>query len=134
MALKQVAEQALQQRKDKARADEQKRIHELVDLTVKINSLGGLWKTSMEVEEGLAKIRGAARGGGKGKLLEGIKTQLAFRKKVLRQPLSDPKLWSYSEKGRAFDVDELTQRLKLVVAESPIRPTTPSTQPPENIP
>ena len=134
MALKLAAEQALQHRKDKARADEQKRIQELVDLTVKINSLGGLWKTTMEVDKGLAKIKGAARGGGKGKLLEGMKTQLAFRKKILCQPLSDTKLWSYSEKGRAFDVDELSRRLKLVVAESPIRPTTPSTLLTENIP
>ena len=56
MALKLRAEQALQQRKDKARDDEQKRIYELVDLTVKVNSVGGIWKSPAEVDAGLAKI------------------------------------------------------------------------------
>ena len=127
LALKEAAEQALEQRKNKAREDEQKRIYELVDLMAKVNGVGGIWKTSLEVDAGLSKVKQAARRGAKGKLLEALKNQLAFRKKVLKQQLSDPKLWSYSEKGQAFDVNDPSSRLKLVVAECPIPSTTPPT-------
>ena len=125
--MKQAAEQALEQRKNKAREDEQKRIYELVDLMTKVNGVGGIWKTSLEVDGGLARVKQAARGGAKGKLLEALKIQLAFRKKVLKQQLSDQKVWSYSEKGRAFDVNELSRRLKLVIAETPIPSSTLAT-------
>ena len=120
------AEQAEQQKKDKAQEDEQKRIHELVDLTAKVNALGGIWKSDPEVNAGLAKIRAEGGRGMKGKMTEALKTQFSFRKRVLRQHLSDSKLWSFSEKGRAFDVDELSRKLKLIIAESPAFSTSPS--------
>ena len=133
LALKQAAEDALQARKDKALADEQKRIYELIDLTVKVNGVGGLWNSSLDVDAGLTRVKGDARGSGKGKLLEALKSQLSFRKKVLKQQISDAKLWSYSEKGRAFDVAELSSRLKLIIAECPIPSLALSTTtPPDN--
>ena len=133
-ALKQAAADALQQKKVKAQEDEQKRIYELVDLTAKVNGIGGLWKSADQVDAGLAKVKQEARGGAKGKLLDALKVQLAFRKKVLKQPLTDAKLWSYSEKGRNFDIEELSSRLKLVIAECPMSAASAATtEPPENI-
>ena len=103
---------------------ESQRVAELVELDNKVHLLGGVWKTVAEVDAGLAAVKQGARGGGKGKMVEALKTQINFRRKVLRQRLDDLKLWNFSENRHVFTVDELSERLKVIIAKLPIPEST----------
>ena len=69
------------------------------------------------MEEGLALIGQSARGAGKGKLMDAIKTQMAFRRKVLHQAVHDTKDWVYSQNGSMHDVTELSTKLKTIITQ-----------------
>ena len=68
---------------------------------------------------GLAKVKESARGEGKGKLLEALKRQINFRRKVLRQPILDQKDWSFSEGQKQCDVAALTAKLLKIISQAP---------------
>ena len=106
----------MEQKKNEAMKKERQRLAEIDSLTDKVKALGGLWKTGAQVDEELGKVKKGSRGG-KGKLIEAIKVQLSYRRKVYRQQLSDAKLWSFSENGHIFTHEELTSRLKIIISE-----------------
>ena len=114
--LRQKAEEAMKRKQDEAHQKEQQRLAEVDALREKVNDLGGVWKTEAQVDEALAKVKRGARGG-KGKLVEAVKTQIAYRRKVYRQKLTDSKLWNFSENGHIFTHEELTTRLKLIISQ-----------------
>ena len=100
------------ERQDKARKEEE-RSKELEILYMRTQELGGLWKTPEEADDRLRKLSLGRRGGQKLKL-EALKTQINFRKKNLRQPFP-AKLGAFSQGGKAFSVEELTQKLKEII-------------------
>ena len=61
-------------RMEEAKRKEQQRVAELVDLSGKLQLLGGLWTNDAQVD-GLAMVKQSAKGGGKGKMTEALKTQ-----------------------------------------------------------
>jgi hypothetical protein len=65
------------------------------------------------------KVKDEARKEGKGKLLDAIKTQMSFRRKVLRKQVREPKEWSYSENECMHDVAELNAKLNVIISKVP---------------
>ena len=50
-------------------------------------------KTEEEMLAGLSIVKEVARGEGKGKQIEQIKSQMSYRRKILEQPVADSKDW-----------------------------------------
>ena len=72
---------------------EEKALKDRLDLIAKIDAAGGLWKTEEEMLAGLSIVKEVARGEGKGKQIEQIKSQMSYRRKILEQPVADSKDW-----------------------------------------
>lgn len=108
----------IQRLKEEARLREEKQMVDLMTLAVKVDKIGGLWTSEEAVNKELEKIKEEVRGEGKGKLLDAIKTQMAYRKKVLKQPVKEARDWTYSENGRQCSVEALTLKLKIVIAQT----------------
>ena len=94
-------------------------MQELMTLVAKVEQLGGLWISPEAVDSALSELQHSGRGQAKGKQVEALKTQLTYRKKMLRQPVVDPKQWTFSENGRQCSVMDLAQKLKTVIAQTP---------------
>ena len=71
------------------------------------------------METGLAKVKDLGRGEGKGRMLEALKRQINFRKKVLRQPILDAKDWAFSEGHKPCDVSTLKAKLVKIINQIP---------------
>ena len=108
----------LRERQEQEKAKEERALKKRVELLQKVEMLGGMWKSVAELEEGLKKVKGSARGEGKGKLLDALKTQIDFRRKILQQPVVDAKDWTYSENGKALDVAALSAKLVNLIHQS----------------
>ena len=101
------------ERKEKARK-EQQRAAELERLVKAVELLGGQWRSEEAVEAGLERLTTGKRGENKVKL-DAIKTQINFRKKVLNQNI--PAMYgSFSQAGKQFSLQEMTERLKAIVS------------------
>jgi hypothetical protein len=101
---------------------EQKHYEVLLELTEKVAVQGGLWKSDEDVEAALKHIEDSGRGKSLGKQVEALKTQMMYRKQILKQVLQDSKLWCYSEQREGkpcmLKVPELAAHLKLIIKES----------------
>ena len=115
--LRQRAAEVMKKKQEDARRKEQQRIAELAQLIAKVNALGGLWLSEKEVDEGINRAKEGARGAGKGKIMDALKAQISYRKKVYCQKISDKKLWNFSENGRGYTVDEMAVRLKRIISD-----------------
>ena len=51
------------------------------------------------------------------KILDAIKVQMQYRRKVLEQKLSNPKMWNFSEAKMFFSPDQMTERLKYIIRQ-----------------
>ena len=75
-----------------------------------------------DVDAALRSIEEAGRGKSLGQQVDAIKTQMLYRKQVLKQVLKDPKGWCFSEQcdGRCyiFKAHELAQHIKNIISES----------------
>ena len=94
--------------KEANRAAENQRLYERLQL------LGGLWVTEDMIDAGLKRLLTGKRGENTA-MVGAIKTQIAFRKKVLGQNIP-AKLGNFSESGKARSLDELKQNLKQIAA------------------
>ena len=88
------------------------RAAEVTQLCQKLSILGGLWDSDLDVDEGLKKV-----GAKKSTVLDAIKTQLMYRRKVLEQKLSNVKLWTFSEANIAFTPEQMIVKLKTVIRQ-----------------
>ena len=109
----------LREKRETARAKEEEKVRERMQLMTKVNDLGGLWSTEEAVREGLAKVKEAGRGEGKGRMLDALKVQIRFRKVYLPESVKDQKDWTFSENSKALDVPSLTAKLVKIIKQSP---------------
>ena len=70
------------------------------------------------MKQGLIKVKEGARGEGKGKQLDCIKQQMAYRRRILEQPVADPKDWILSQNGRQLDVAALSLKLAKLIGQT----------------
>ena len=79
------------EKREQLQAKEEKKVRERAQLIDRVEGLGGLWKTEEQVREGLTRVKPSERGEGKGRLLEALKNQINFRRKVPQQQVHDQK-------------------------------------------
>lgn len=103
-------ERAEKERKEKGR------LAELERLVKAVEAIGGLWTSVDSVDSGLERLTTGKRGENKLKL-EGIKSQIHYRKKVMSQNVP-AKYGNFSQAGKSFSLAEMTQRLKDLVSFS----------------
>ena len=108
----------LREKREAARAKEEEKEREKIQLMVKVKNHGGLWLTEEEVRSGLARIKEAGRGEGKGRMLDALKIQIRFRKVYLPKSVKDPKDCTFSENNKALDVPSLTSKLVKLINQS----------------
>ena len=108
----------LQKKREAAKAKEQEKIRDKMQLMTRIEELGGLWRSEAEVVEGLARVK-VGRGEGKGRMLDALKSQIRFRKTVLQQTVKDPKDWTFSENAKALDVQSIVTKLVKIIDQCP---------------
>ena len=89
-----------------------------MELITKVDAMGGLWRSEEDMKQGLIKVKAGARGEGKGKQLECIKQQMAYRRRILEQPVADPKDWMLSQNGLQLDVAELSLKLAKLIGQT----------------
>jgi hypothetical protein len=70
--------------KEAAQRKEQQQYQALYELSEKVEIQGGLWKKEEDVDTAIEKIEESGRGKCLGKKLEAVKTQMLFRKLVLK--------------------------------------------------
>ena len=109
-----------QEKWEKKRAKENAKVREREELDAKKEELGGLWRTVEQVDEGLARVKDAGRGEGKGRMLDALKVQIQFRKKVLQQPVVNPKDWTITENSKTLDVPVLRAKLVNIIGQMSI--------------
>ena len=95
------------ERKQKDRASE------ITKICVEIERQGGLWECDDDIKRGLEQL-GTDR---KTIVIAAIKTQIAYRRKVLLQKLSNTKLWNFSEGGVMFSPAQMIDKLKVIIRE-----------------
>ena len=76
----------------------------------------GLWQSEEQVNEGLQRLKTDTD------RREALKSQLRFRKNVLKQKHRDPKLYNFSRKGPdgkylAIPIDELKQNVITLIQD-----------------
>ena len=103
-------ESVLRQRAEQERKQREK-AEEISNLCVKLHELGGLWKTDEDIDAGIRRLNGK-----KGVILDAIKTQLHYRRKVMEQKLADSKLWNFSEGRVQFSPAQMTAKLKQIAS------------------
>ena len=108
----------IREKEQKVKEKEAKALMERFKLIDKVDAAGGLWKTEAEMKEGLLRVKEAARGEGKGKQIEQIKSQMSYRRKILEQTVADPKDWHFSENGRALGLESLTIKLAKLIGQT----------------
>ena len=70
------------------------------------------------MKKGLDKVKESAKGEGKGKQLESIKCQINYRRRIVEQPVNDPKNWTFSENGRQLNVESLSIKLARLIGQT----------------
>ena len=105
-------------KEDKVKAREAKAVKDRLELIGKIDEMGGFWKTEEEMKKGLDKVKESAKGEGKGKQLESIKCQINYRRRIVEQPVNDPKNWTFSENGRQLNVESLSIKLARLIGQT----------------
>ena len=105
----------LQQQQQEKADKEAKELREKTALVGRVENVGGLWTTSVQMEDALQKLKRENRGEAKGKCADALKLQIAYRKKILQQPSQSPKDFSFSENGRALNEDELKAKVQTLM-------------------
>jgi hypothetical protein len=77
------------EQQEEKRRREEKQMVEMMSLVAKVEEQGGLWKSEEALDAALMSIQ-ERHGQAKGKQLDALKVQMAYRKKVLHQPVKDP--------------------------------------------
>ena len=90
---------------------QRERAEEISHLCIKLQECGGLWKTDDDIDAGIQRL-----GGKKGAMLDAIKTQLHYRRKVMEQKLADSKLWNFSEGRVQFTPAQMIVKLKQIAS------------------
>ena len=104
------------EKREKKRAKEEEKVRERAELDSKKEELGGLWRTVEQIDEGLARVK-AGRGEGKRRMLDALKVQIQFRRKVLLQPVLEAKDWTFSENSKPLDVPALRAKLLKIASQ-----------------
>ena len=109
----------LEEKREKVRAKAAKVMTDRRALIAKVNAMGGLWESEEDLQQGLERIKNEGRGEGKGRLLAALKSQMAYRRQILEQPVIDKADWAYSQGSVAFDVPTLTSKLTKLIHQAP---------------
>ena len=64
----------------------------------------------MELAKSMAK-----RGAGKGKMMEAVKLQKYYRRKIMNQQVEDSKLMAFSEDKKPYNLQQLINNLTRVI-------------------
>ena len=110
-------ESLLRMRAENERRQREKAV-EVTNLCIKLGTLGGLWECDADVDEGIQKLPNAR----KATILEAVKIQLMYRRKVMEQKLVDAKLWNFSEHRVVFTPEQMISKLKQVIRQPLSRP------------
>ena len=116
--LEETLQRRIREQQEEKAAKEQKALREKEDLVAKVEAAGGLWRSEEEVESRILRIGESARGQGKKQILDAIKHQISYRRKILLQSTASGKDWTFSENGKALSVCDL--KLKLFRLLTPI--------------
>ena len=108
----------LEEKREKVRAKAAKVMNDRRALIAKVNAMGGLWESEEELRQGLEKVKNEGRGEGKTRLLAALKSQMAYRRQILEQPVIDKADWSYSQGSKACDVPTLTSKLLKLINQA----------------
>ena len=92
---------------------QRKKAAAVLKLCVDLNTLGGLWESDIDIDEGIKKLPNSK----KSTVLDAIKTQLQYRRQVLEQKLTNAKLWNFSEGRIQFNPLQMINRLKEVIRQ-----------------
>ena len=121
-AIRKKREERLERGKQEKESKETKLQMLKQELLQKVEELGGLWKTSSEIDAQISKISNE-----KDKKIS-IKTQIQFRKIVLGAKHKDKKVFQMSSDGKAFSSEMLAHNLKEIIRQS-IEDTKKVTEP-----
>ena len=113
----------LEEKREKVRAKAAKTMSDRRALIAKVNAMGGLWETEEELKRGVEKAKSGGRGQGKTRVIAAIKSQMAYRRQILEQPVIDKTDWSYSEGSVACDVPTLAAKLTKIILQAPAEST-----------
>ena len=116
--IRQLRLERFREKEAKLKEKEAKALKDRMELIIKVDAMGGLWRSEEDMKQGLIKVKAGARGEGKGKQLECIKQQMAYRRRILEQPVADPKDWMLSQNGLQLDVAELSLKLAKLIGQT----------------
>ena len=108
----------LEEKREKVRAKAAKFMNDRRALIAKVNAMGGLWESEEELQQGLERVKNEGRGEGKTRLLAALKSQMAYRRQILEQPVIDKADWSYSQGSKACDIPTLTSKLIKLISQA----------------
>ena len=103
----------LERRKEETEKRQRAKAAEVTTLSVNIQLIGGPWDCDADVDAAMLKLAKSK----KTEILSAFKTQLNYRRKVLEQKLTNPKLWNMSEAGKAFAIEQLEERFKFIIRQ-----------------
>ena len=109
--LNETLQRRLQEMQNEKAAREEKIMREKENLVAKVEAAGGLWKTEEEVEAGVKRIKESVRGEGKKQILDALKHQISYRRKILLQSTENAKDWTFSENGKPLPIAGLKVKL-----------------------
>ena len=101
----------LKQRKEEKVKKEKAKQQELEQLTKDIEKIGGLWVSNQDFNKNLQMLNESSK-------FDALKTQLKFRKKVLKSRPDDKTLLQFSVNGIPFTFDELISNLHILISSS----------------
>ena len=107
----------LEEQQEEVRQKEEKAAAEKAKLVARVEEMGGVWQSGEEVDEKIKAIKEGSRGESIGKVREALKTQINYRRQILKQPVKVPGDWKFSVNGRPCLPGELTQNLKNIIAQ-----------------
>ena len=108
----------LEEKREKVRAKAAKAMNDRRALIAKVNAMGGLWESEAELQHGLENVKNEGRGEGKVRLLAALKSQMAYRRQILEQPVIDKADWSYSQGSVTCDIPTLTSKLTKLIHQA----------------
>ena len=119
-----------EEKQQKMKDIESKRLQELEKITNAV-CFYGLWQSEEQMNESLQRLNS------ENEKREALKSQLRFRKTVLKQKHGDPKVYNFSRKGldgkyTTLNVEELKQNVLTLIKDCLQEPTEEKQQ--ENIP
>ena len=108
-------EARMRQQQEERAAKEARELSDRMALISKVESAGGLWMSSAQMEEALATMKSANRGEAKRKCMDALIAQMMFRKKILLQPSDSARDICFSENGQVFNEAELRKKLNSLI-------------------